>query len=263
MCKKSACFVSSRSDAEASGQSKHPNASWLLPFWLWRQHLLTFSVCLQAVFNLRSTATWQKASNVNTESVTYCFAWRVLHWSIVILLYHLSLYVSVGGQVGLNYMPVLAETWATYFVYKHAVLSACMFHCVAECFMSDSLDRPGYNEIPGAERRLPVKQQMWLDSLSLPSLPTSWQSCHSVGERWLMGEEGSCAGEEMGEPLWGKGRQSPGLTLDPTAHCSPNQIVWQLKHPKCQQLYHTTDVMMMIRPYTSATDATLEKQSDI
>lgn len=66
---------------------------------------------------------------------------------------------------------------------KHAVVFACMYHCVSECFMSDSLDRPGYNEIPGAECRLPVKQQMWLDSLSLPSLPTSWQSCHSAGRR--------------------------------------------------------------------------------
>lgn len=60
-----------------------------------------------------------------------------------------------------------------HFLYKHVVLFACLYHCEAECFMSDSLDRPGYNEIPGAERRLPVKQQMWLDSLSIPSLPTS------------------------------------------------------------------------------------------
>lgn len=49
--------------------------------------------------------------------------------------------------------------------------------------MSDSLDRVGYNEIPGAERRLPVKQQMWLDSFCVPSLPTSWQSCHSAWRR--------------------------------------------------------------------------------
>lgn len=58
-----------------------------------------------------------------------------------------------------------------------------MYRCATECSMSDSLDRVGYNEIPGAERRLPVKQQMWLDSLSLPSLPTSWQSCHSAWRR--------------------------------------------------------------------------------
>lgn len=60
-----------------------------------------------------------------------------------------------------------------HFLHEHVVLFARLYRCEAECFMSDSLDRPGYNEIPGAERRLPVKQQMWLDSLSLPSLPTS------------------------------------------------------------------------------------------
>lgn len=34
----------------------------------------------------------------------------------------------------------------------------------------EGLDRVGYNELPGAERRLSVKQQMRLDSLTLPSL---------------------------------------------------------------------------------------------
>lgn len=34
----------------------------------------------------------------------------------------------------------------------------------------EGLDRVGYNELPRAERRLPVKQQMRLDSLTLPSL---------------------------------------------------------------------------------------------
>lgn len=51
----------------------------------------------------------------------------------------------------------------------------------------------------------------------------------------------------MGEALRGEGRQSPGLTLDPTAQRSPNKVVWRLKRPKCQQLYRTTDVMMTTR----------------
>lgn len=50
-------------------------------------------------------------------------------------------------------------------------------------FMSDSLDRPGYNEIPGAECMLPMKQQMWLDLLGLFFLHSSWQSRHSAGRR--------------------------------------------------------------------------------
>lgn len=41
--------------------------------------------------------------------------------------------------------------------------------CDREC-QREGLDRVGYNELPRAERRLPVKQQMRLDSLTLPSL---------------------------------------------------------------------------------------------
>lgn len=57
MWRKSAYFVSSRSNAEPLGSlNRHLTASWLLPLWRWRLHLLTFSVCLQAKFNPRLAA---------------------------------------------------------------------------------------------------------------------------------------------------------------------------------------------------------------
>ena len=82
----------------------------------------------------------------------------------------------------------------------HFCLKACslfmyMLHCVAEYFMNNSLNWPGNNEIPWAERRLPVKQQMWLDSLSLPYAGRSMtdRRCGlqcEAGDGWAPGRRG-------------------------------------------------------------------------
>lgn len=165
--------------------------------------------------------------------------------------------------VGVQDMNMTTCFLLLFFCLKACSLVYVLYRCVAECFMKDSLDRPGYNEIPGAERRQPVKQQMWLDSLSLHILPNSWQSCHSSGRTMSTRGGGLWCRPEDGWTLWRKRRQSPGLTPDSTACRSPNKADWQLKHRKCQQFYHTRDVMMMMmmmRPYTSTTDAAVQKQ---
>lgn len=119
------------------------------------------SVCRQSLIPDRQLRSRIQA--VNTESIAYCVARCVLRWSIVILRSK-SPYVHMSEQVGSTYKPGLIEHQqhmpAFFFIHKHAVLFRCVYHCVTECFMSDSLDRPGYNEIPGAECSLPVKQQM-------------------------------------------------------------------------------------------------------
>lgn len=99
---KSSYFVSSRSDAEPAGSLKlHLSASWLLPLWLWRLHLLTFSVCLQAKLNPdRQLRTRIQAVNTERCHLLFCMACATLERQfflcIVILLAHLSLYVCVG-----------------------------------------------------------------------------------------------------------------------------------------------------------------------
>lgn len=136
----------------------------------------------------------------------------------------------------------------------HCCLSmqSCL-RCVTEHFMSDSLHRVGYNELPGAERGLPVKQQMRLDLFSVASLLTCWQNCQSAWGGITDGPGGLLCGA-------GAGRQSPVPALDPTAQCFSNKRVWRLKHPKCQHFYHSADVLMLIRLYISATGAALQKR---
>lgn len=63
------------------------------------------------------------------------------------------------------YLVQITYKFCFIFVKKATVLFACFFVCVVECFWRNSPNRPGNNEIPGAERRQTVQQQMWLDSL--------------------------------------------------------------------------------------------------
>lgn len=102
---KSEYFVSSRSDAQPVGSlNQQLTASWLLPLWLWRLHLFTFSVCLQVKFNPRSTAALQ-----NTGSEYWEVSLIVLHGvycsEVAVFLLHRHPHLSphVGGQVSCLY----------------------------------------------------------------------------------------------------------------------------------------------------------------
>lgn len=267
MWRKSAYFVWSRSDAEPVGSpNQHITASWLLPFWLWMLHLLTFSVYLQAKFNPRSTAVQLNISSEYWEVSlivlhAVCCTEAAVFLCIVIFLAHLSLYVWLVRLLKLTYLYwVNMRNVACVFLFKsmQPSLRGCIIVWLSASWTILSTGQVIMRSLGLNAGCLYNNRCDWTRSVS-PLSPLADRAVTQREGGWLTG---SCEGQERGELLWGKGRQSPGLTLDPTARCSPNKIVWWLKHPKCQQLYCTGDVMMMMmRHYSSATDATLQRHA--